>query len=545
MRMKIIGVITLIILIFSSCEDEERVIVPQWSTIELEVKARKSYDNPYMDVDLHAEFTDKLGNSYVRPAFWDGENTWKVRFAPPEEGLVYNWKTVLPDGDDQGLLETGTFISTSPDPTYFYTEKGLLMMSKGHRNVVHRNGDSFLVVGDTPWALPFRATHDQVLEYARDRRQKGFNAALLMTIQPDQKAAGPDARDTELGFARAFLDVPEGHATMLQPEYFQYLDESISILIGHGIVPVYQPIFHGFGWKGLATLGKDIPANEYVRYCKYLLARYGSYPAFWLLAGDNNAQDPGVKETGEMMEKWDCYAQPTGLHYNPCDDFIATWATEVPEMCMHYNKVHQEEPWLDFQWAQTGHDGLHQYHKVERIYENKPTKASSNGEPTYEGMGDGKKGLGWWQGEEAWMQLMSGGTMGVVYGAATLWQWKVTKDEPGWESWTDQDKSWREAMKMEGSTYVGLLGKILQPYDLTDIEKRWDLAGGKPLLAQPGRLYISYLNEGGEIRVNHLPASYDAKWINPKTGDSTLATATNNSFTAPSGEPWVVIIEGK
>jgi hypothetical protein len=51
---------------------------------------------------------------------------------------------------------------------------------------------------------------------------------------------------------------------------------------------------------------------------------------------------------------------------------------------------------------------------------------------TYEGMNAGRNGLGWWQGEEAWNQLMHGGTMESYYGAACLWQWKSTPDEPGW-----------------------------------------------------------------------------------------------------------------
>ncbi|MFT6810010.1 MAG: hypothetical protein ACJA01_003253 [Saprospiraceae bacterium] len=122
-----------------------------------------------------------------------------------------------------------------------------------------------------------------------------------------------------------------------------------------------------------------------------------------------------------MMEEWDSYEQPTGLHYNPCDDFIALWAVNNPvKHCEHYNKTFQSEEWLDFQWAQTGHSNEHQYHKVERMYENLPIKASANGEPTYEGMGDGKLGLGWWQGEDAWMQLMSGGTMGSLWSSISV-----------------------------------------------------------------------------------------------------------------------------
>jgi len=113
-------------------------------------------------------------------------------------------------------------------------------------------------------------------------------------------------------------------------------------------------------------------------------------------------------------------------------------------------------------------------------------------------MGGGKNGLGWWQGEEAWNQLMHGGTMRIVYGAVCLWQWKVTPDEPGWEIWTDAPMSWKEAMAQEGSKYPGLVSKAFGGYDFADMEKRHDLTGSKNLLlAKERTFYISYLEEGG------------------------------------------------
>ena len=199
----------------------------------------------------------------------------------------------------------------------------------------------------------------------------------------------------------------------------------------------------------------------------YLVTCYGSMPA--LTCGDANGLHP-EQAGGETIEKWDCYNQPTGIHYNPADDYLASWAGGDSSRCFHYNRSYQDEPWLDFQWAQTGHDGLHLYHKVERMYDNKPAKANLNGEPTYEGMGNGKNGLGWWQGEEAWKQLMHGGTMGIVYGAACLWQWKITADEPGWDAWTDALMSWKEAMNQEGSNYAGLISKAFEGFDFTDMK---------------------------------------------------------------------------
>ena len=528
-----------------ACNSENLPQIQKWFTYEIVLQAQSEYSNPYTEVDVTGVFTNHAGDTLSRPAFWDGGLTWKIRFAPPDTG-PWIWMT-RSSNQDPGLHQQQGRIRVVPyQGKNALLQEGLFRMSPGKRNVIHASGKSFLVIGDTPWALPFRATVEQAKLYAQDRQSKGFNSALLMTVQPDMLAEGPESRDTKLGFARGFEDLADGHINKLNPAYFQYLDSLTNVLIDHHIVPVYQPVFHGFGWKGKQVLGNYIDPEEYVRYCKYLLARYGSKPAMWLIAGDNGGKDPGVKEAGEMLEEMDGYGQPTGLHYNPCDDYVAEWAINNPlKHCEHYNRSFQDQAWLDFQWAQTGHNGEHLYHKVERMYKNLPIKANANGEPTYEGMNEGKNGLGWWQGEEAWMQLMSGGTMGVVYGAAGLWQWKVTSDEPGWTAWASQPKSWREAMDMEGSTYVGLVGRILEGLDLTDIEKRWEWANGQPLLAKRGELYISYTAEGDLIQLPKDVIGMQLSWVNPKTGKelSSKKIVDNTTIKAPDQQPWVLIIQ--
>jgi hypothetical protein len=133
--------------------------------------------------------------------------------------------------------------------------------------------------------------------------------------------------------------------------------------------------------------------------------------------------------------------------------------------------------------------------------------------------------------------------MGVAYGACSIWRWKITADETGWESWTEHAMSWRDSLDLEGSRYVGLIGKMLAPYDLTDIQRRWDLADGKPLLAQPGKLYIAYLNNGGEIRIKDTPSGATSHWINPRTGQALPKQQYNGqTLSAPSSEPWVLVI---
>jgi len=518
---------------------------PQWQEVELSLTAVNTYTNPYTDVDVHAVFSGPDGRELRRPAFWDGGQNWKVRFASPLADGVWEWQSFASDSSDSGLHgQKGKLRSASYIGDNQLLRHGFLQMSAGSRNVVHADGTPFVLVADTPWALPWRSTYQNTLIFAQNRKQKGFNAALLMSLQPDREAVGPDARDTEQGFAVAFSDLPEGHINQINTEYYQYLDSMMAILVNHEIVPVYQPVFHGFGWKGKGVLGWDVDAQEYARYCKYLVARYGARPAMWLVSADGTGQLEGVEEGGQIVEAWDAYQQPTGIHYNPFDDYIPDWAEEdryVP----HHNKSFQDAEWLDFQWAQTGHGAEHQYYKVERMYENLPIKAVANGEPTYEGIREPSNGAGWWQGEEAWMQLMSGGTMGVVYGAGGIWQWKVSADEEGWPDWANSQASWQQALNLDGSRYVGLVARALEGMPFTDMEKRPDLAEGKPCLAIAGQFYVSYLQEGGEITLNELNPKMPYRWFNPKTGEflqESRVTKETQTFSSPGSEPWVLLV---
>ncbi len=521
------------------------VVVQQWLTHEIALESTATYSNPYTDVDVWMRFENDAGERLVRPAFWDGGTTWRVRFAPPDRGRTWTWRSEASVADSGLAGRTGTLRSIAYDGHNRLLQHGLLRMSPGRRSVVHADGTPFLVVADTAWSIPYRATPAQVTTYAADRRAKGFNTTLLITVQGDRFATGPEARDTPQGFARAFTDIPDGHMNVLRPEYFQALDGLVRILVDHELAPLYAPVAHGYGWKGATAIGPGLPASEYARYCRYLVARYGSMPAFWLVSLDSNGLAPSVEPGGEAIERWDAYRQPTGLHYSPYDDYLAGWAKPGSDCCFHGNRTHQGEPWLDFQWAQTGHDGKSLYHKVQRMYDVTPVRAVMNGESTYEAMGQGTLGLGWWQGHDAWNQLMHGGTMGVAYGAVSVWQWKITRDEPGWPDWTDAPLSWRDALDLEGSAYVGAIARAFHGFDTTDMERRWDLAAGnRPLLARPGSFYVAYLADGGDITIPSAPAGLPFRWFDARAGQfrGEGIVPAGGRFEAPDRNPWVLLI---
>jgi hypothetical protein len=474
-----------------------------WREIEMTLTAERSYPNPYIDVDAWAEFSHDTGAVLRRPAFWDGGSSWKIRFASPRAEGRWAWRSFC-SAADTGLAGQSGQLVCEPGPTadHPFDRHGFWRMSPGGRSLVHADGTPALLVADTAWALPWRATEEQCHTYAADRQAKGFNAALLMSVQPDMHARGPRDRTADEGFDVGFEDLPNGHLSRLNPAYFQYLDRLISILLEHAIVPVFQPVFMGFGWKGLSVAGPVVPPAEYARYCRYLVARYGARPAIYLVGGDGSGYEPQVAAGGAEIEEWDTYGQPVGIHYRPHADNCA-W---------------QDAPWLDFQWCQTGHSGEHMPERVADMWRNTPAKGVANGEPTYEHGVERGRAEGWWQGHEAWSNLCAGGTMGVVYGAGSLWQWRLHRDEPGHARYyLAEDAGWREALDFEGSRYVGIVSRILGGLPIADIAPNWQVTLGRRGLLLPDVLYIGYAESGGPLMLfgEQVPRRY--RVVDPRT----------------------------
>jgi hypothetical protein len=506
------------------------MVVYPWREVELTLTAAREYPNPYIDVEVWVELAHSSGVTMRRPAFWDGERVWRVRFASPLAEGHWLWRS-FSSIEDAGLAgQSGQLMCVAaPSGGTRYEQRGFWRMSPGGRNLIHADGTSALLVADTAWALPWRATEEQCRVYAADRQAKGFNAALLMSVQPDMDARGPRDRTADEGFDVGFEDLPEGHITRLIPAYFQYLDRLTAILAAHEIVAVLQPVFMGFGWKGLRVAGPVLPPAEYARYCRYLVARYGARPAIYLVGGDGSGYEPPVAAGGEEVERWDAYRQPTGIHYRPHAD----------------NCAHQGAPWLDFQWCQTGHSGEHVPERVADMWRNAPAKGVANGEPTYEHGVVFGRAAGWWQGHEAWSNLCAGGTMGVVYGAGSLWQWRLHSEEPGHAPYyLAQHAGWREALDFEGSRYVGLVGRMLDGLPFADIQPNWQVTLGRRGLLVPGRLFICYAEEGGPLMLfgEQVPLCY--RVMDPRNGvvlrDAKRASHTD-ALSDEGGSPRIYI----
>ena len=107
----------------------------------------QSLPDPFNDVQLDVVFTDPHGSEHVVPAFWAGEQTWRVRYSSPLTGLHCS-RTVCSDTGNADLHgQTGT-LEVSPyegqNPLIMH---GPLRMAGDRRHLEYERRHALLLVG--------------------------------------------------------------------------------------------------------------------------------------------------------------------------------------------------------------------------------------------------------------------------------------------------------------------------------------------------------------------------------------------------------------
>jgi hypothetical protein len=135
--------------------------------------------------------------------------------------------------------------------------------------------------------------------------------------------------------------------------------------------------------------------------------------------------------------------------------------------------------------------------------------------------------------------------MGVGYGAASLWQWRLHADEPGHpEGFLCPDAGWREALDFEGSTCVGLLGRILRHLPLGDLEPNWTSALGGRGLSVPGELLLLYRDGAKAVKLMDADLPRHLSVIDPRSGEvlgQAVLDPVPEVLDNPLGEPRVYV----
>ena len=310
---------------------EEVVVGPpdtrirRYTRLEIPLVSTRKIDNPYTEVYMDVDFRSPDGRIISVPGFWDGGQTWRVRFAPTQVG---NWSWSSRSDDPELHDQTGSFICVA-DGT---GNKGFVTANVGltdrHgfsyssnapfypaflREPVHylpgiavaaagvpakppllpkpqTSGETLLAIQDAPAQAaggnaPHAAGNTAMLaptdppSYGNFKTRVDQAAALHFNrfwggylLDPTQFPQKTQANEGGAPFVNYDLNA-------LNPAYFQWMDRRVAYCNEKGIVP---DISLGDLNAGFMASVSDAQLS---RLWRYVVARYAAFDVNWNLFG--------------------------------------------------------------------------------------------------------------------------------------------------------------------------------------------------------------------------------------------------------------------
>jgi hypothetical protein len=250
---------------------------------ELSSEEAAAHPNPYLTVQLEAEFRSPHYHTFRMPGFWDGGRRLVVRFAPTEPG---EWVFRVTSNVARFQDKEGTFTATDSKSAGFLKPANVHHWARVDELVKTPH----LWMGDTLSALPYlkREAFDKL---AAARAEQKFTHLRGGVLAPPWKA----------GNAYLSADRPD-------TAVFRELDERILALNRKGMV---VDLMLAYDQRQLAEQFPDWAQRE--RYVRYLVARYAAMDITWQGFG-NFEHAPGgraaLREIGLELKKLDPYQHP-------------------------------------------------------------------------------------------------------------------------------------------------------------------------------------------------------------------------------------------
>ena len=426
---------------------------------ELNDAEAAAHSNPYVSVQLHAEFRSPRAKTYLMPGFWAGGRKMIIRFAPVEPG---DWTYRVTSNVDRFNGQTGGFAAPDSKAAGFIRSANLHHWATLNSENINLR-QPHLWMGETCYQFAFidRASFDQWLD-ARVRQKFTHIRGLAIGWEEQQSQAYPSP------------DRPN-------PEFFAELDSRMLAINAKGIA--IDLVLAGAN----NALTKAFPSwQDRERYIRYLVARYSSLNITWQGVHEWETYTDGkalLKEVGLAIKKMDPFNHPRS------SDSLDTSSSLAGDQWMHYVAYqnaddqlgaieHQLYPapfvQLRIGYEDSGAGKAHPQHVDFDTLRKRLWNSTMNGQyPTYGNTGtyDGRK---------------------IPFSTKYL-ESPGTKMMTAWFTFFDDTRHWE-----------------LEPY--------FDVDGGRAL-ALEGVEYVVYVEHPGPVEVAVEKHGYDVRWFNPATGE--------------------------
>ncbi len=501
-----------------------------WISTEVAFKSENEYQSPFYDVELDVIFTHQDGTEMTVPAFWDGGNIWKVRFAPTKVGL-WEYKTVC-NQEDRGLNSKFGYINAeeySGDLAIY--KHGFIKTEPNVRYFMYNDGTPFFYLGDAHWGMPTEEL-DEAGDHAGD-------------IKTDSHFKYIVDKRVEQGFT-VYQSEPIGAKYSLGDGFsqsdiagFQEMDRYFQYIAGKGLVHANAQLVYA---QDLAdkTMLETVYTDEYLeKLSRYWVARYSSYPVLWTTAqevdndfyatehikhGAFDEQTNPWKKVAEYIHKYDAYSHPLSAHQEN------TGCTRSSNSSFRDIEGHS---WYAAQWS-VWLDTKCEYEVPKDYWYNGQGKVAVN----YEGRYDHLWTKHYGSRVQGWTAYLNG-MYGYGYGAVDMWLYKSeydtdTTSNDGVDKITPEDKAkhWSESVEFESAYQMGYMRQFFESFNWWELTPDFDNKNYFSPHYYKARYACSTIDNDtyvvyfynqtkltGILKGMDKNKEYTAKWFNPKTNE--------------------------
>jgi hypothetical protein len=441
--------------------------------------------------------------------FWDGEATWKIRFAAPEAGLwsftTYSRDPGLNNKKGKILVSEWSEMEKETNPL----RRGFIDINKhparAGRYFTYSDGTPFLWIGDTWWNWTKKDIHMESFKNLVDvRSEQGFTVGQLFFA-----GNGWGRISSMLDDSFTFPDL----------DHIRKVEEMIRYANSKGMVVWIHP------WWAREYMDQKIGEEKIRRWWKYVIHRLQAYQVIWVLAGEYNMYNYGNlglgfwKDLGEMVDAEDPYNRILSVHPTP-----PGWEGGKDALQWSSAEVLHDERWLSYNQSQPGHGKWRNElipWIVQNAYKKEPAKPVVITEPWYEFIEGNPTALDIRLG--IWGAFLSGAA-GHSYGGGHTWIAHLPESPVGIGAWPMDTSFNTHTLKYPGARSMSFMGTFLKSISWWKLEPAPELVlenASSFCSADHGKEYLVYLRYGGSFRLDLRLAEssgFNVEWIDLSTG---------------------------
>ena len=517
---------------------------PRYQVTEFSFTATGSFANPFQGIGFGGTFTAPSGSAHRVDGFWDGDDTWRIRFAPTEIG-TWTLETWCSHADSGLQNQDLSFEVEEAAGDTVFAQHGPLRLSDDRRSFVHHDGTPFFWLADTCWSGPLLSTDDEWQHYLDVRTEQQFSA--VQWVATNYLAAPNGDRDRRLPYTGK-------REITVDPAFFQRLDQKQAAITAAGLLGV-PVLLWAAEWSSdpavnASNPGFDLPEDQAILLARYMVARWNAFPVAWFLPGDG-------PYTGEHAGRW----QRIGAAV--FGDIDHAPVTLHPNGMSWYGAEFDDQPWLDYIGYQSGHgddletanwlvDGppAHDWHTLE-------PRPVINLEPPYEdhiAYQSGERISATEMRKRLYWSLLVSPTAGVTYGGHGVWGWDDGSEPPMNHPKSGVPLPWQEALHLPGADQIRFLAALfgaLPWWELRPVpEMVINQPGGFRHIAAAATddrsTLVVYIPEDREFTLDPVSidwASTTATFVDPGTGQTFDAASAGGSWQTPAAGDWVLVVE--